>query len=452
MPSASLYVRLSREANRTNLSLGGMLDDVRALADRLGYDVHATHVDNGVSGSIRDRPEFLAWLHDARSGAVDALLTYHADRISREGINAGALVLDTVEGKDPVSGKVVRDPVRLVDCHGLDSDDSDAFRWRFVIAAEVARSERERIRSRSLQRSRRLAEAGRWNGGAPGFGCRAVPNPDGAGKVIEPDPVTAPVLREAAERVLRGDSILSVAKWLNREGWKPARAAEWRRSSVRAALLSRAAREHVLDLATADAVREIIEANVHPTGGRPARLLLHGLAACASCGRIMAPRSGRGYVCVAESSGELCPAPVSISSGPVDAYVEAEYLRTFGRLEYLEPHVVITGADDYDAAARALEAARAALLADPEAASLAAYSEARARFELAEKAPRSRERVLLASGRTLAQLWHESEIPDRTALLADVLAGPVVLSRRPGGRRGGPVDVERRTHVPWRQE
>lgn len=69
------------------------MTDVRAVADRLGYDVYAEHRDNGVSGAVRDRPEFTAWLNDARRGDVDALLTYHADRLTREGVNAAALVL-----------------------------------------------------------------------------------------------------------------------------------------------------------------------------------------------------------------------------------------------------------------------------------------------------------------------------------------------------------------------
>src|SRR4051794_41106440 len=94
---ASVYIRLSREAGAANLSLQGMTDEACALADQAGYEVFAVHVDDGTSGATRTRPQFLAWLEDARSGHVDALVTFHADRLTREGVNVAAMVLDVVE-------------------------------------------------------------------------------------------------------------------------------------------------------------------------------------------------------------------------------------------------------------------------------------------------------------------------------------------------------------------
>jgi hypothetical protein len=38
---ASLYVRLSREARESNLSFDGMMEDVRALAHRLGVEIRS---------------------------------------------------------------------------------------------------------------------------------------------------------------------------------------------------------------------------------------------------------------------------------------------------------------------------------------------------------------------------------------------------------------------------
>src|SRR4029079_17356583 len=88
----------------------------------LGLHVYAVHVDNGKSGAIRNRPEFLAWLDDARKGHVGTLLGSHSDRLTREGVNAAAMVLDVVEGKDPTTGAVVRSPIRPATVYGLDPE------------------------------------------------------------------------------------------------------------------------------------------------------------------------------------------------------------------------------------------------------------------------------------------------------------------------------------------
>jgi site-specific DNA recombinase len=91
-------------------------------------------------------------------------VTYHADRVTRVGVNVAAMVLDVVEGKDPTTGAVVREPVRLLSVDGLDSRD-ETYRMRLVFAAEMARSERERIKDRNLATQARLRKAGRFQGG-----------------------------------------------------------------------------------------------------------------------------------------------------------------------------------------------------------------------------------------------------------------------------------------------
>jgi hypothetical protein len=122
-------VRLSREADAENLSKDGMIADCRAVADREGLDVIAVHVDDGISGAVRNRPAFLAWLADVREGRADTLISWHADRMTREGVNVAAMILDVVEGKDDVTGKVIRPAVRLLDTKGLDSQgDEDPHR------------------------------------------------------------------------------------------------------------------------------------------------------------------------------------------------------------------------------------------------------------------------------------------------------------------------------------
>ena len=450
---ASLYVRLSREAGEANLSLAGMMEDLRELAERLGYDVASEHMDNGISGAVRDRPEFTAWLEDARSGMVDALLTYHADRLTREGVNAAALVLDTLEGKDPASGKVIREPVRLVDCTGIDSEHAEAFRWRFVIAAEVARAERERIKARNIVTRKRLDKAGRYAGGAVPYGCRVVPAEDGKGKVLTTDNAEAETLRAVAQKLIGGDSMRGVVRWLNAQGSHTRRGLAWQRSSLRQTLLSDASKAHVFDLATFRAIGERLSPAVaeRPTGGRPRRYLLAGgQAVCGTCGRKMTTSAGR-YVCSSTANGEDCDAVVTIKAEAVDEWVAEKFLAKHGNLPALEARVIVTGASDLDGAERAVEDAEKALLIDLTAENMERVQEARGRLAKAQGEPQQRKRVWMPTGQTIAQRWEASDGQERAELLARVLELPVVIDPNPGGRSRGrqAVDVAGRVTVTW---
>ncbi|MEU9793031.1 recombinase family protein [Streptomyces sparsogenes] len=217
-----------------------MIDDMRALCARENLEEAALHIEDGKSGGRRDRDEFQAWLNDARTGACDVLVNPVTDRLTREGLNVAAMILDVVEGKDPATGKLTHMPVRLVDCNGLDSLHGDAFRFRFVIQAEVGRAERERIRQRSRDRARRLRHAGRWGGGTPPFGYKAVPNPElnedrePKGWVLAVEPAEAKHIRDAAESLLQTepDPLNKVVRRLNHAGVKPRRAKEWSRQTL----------------------------------------------------------------------------------------------------------------------------------------------------------------------------------------------------------------------------
>ncbi|WP_132197142.1 recombinase family protein [Kribbella orskensis] len=63
------------------------------------------HVDDGLTGALRNRPEFIAWLDDARECRASTLIAWHVDRMTREGVNVAAAILDVAEGKDPETGK-----------------------------------------------------------------------------------------------------------------------------------------------------------------------------------------------------------------------------------------------------------------------------------------------------------------------------------------------------------
>ena len=455
--TVSLYVRLSRAATDENLSLEGMLDDVRALAAREGLRVVAEHVDDGISGAVRDRPAFTAWLDDARQGRAGTLATYHTDRLTREGINAAALILDAVEGKDPETGHIVRAPVRLIDTQGIDSSgDEAAFRFRFVIAAEVARAERERMRDRSRARVRRARAAGRFPGGTVPFGFRAVDNPDGLGRVLQVEPEEAAALRRAAERMIAGDPRMAVVRRLSREGFKPRRSDSWTAASLRSALTSEAAREHIFSAAENRAITQALAPrSTDPRqrrggrGGRKPSRLLSGVLHCDACKRrlVVTPQINRSvrYRCSSINDGFICEAPVTITAELLEAEVERRWLDGWGRVR--ETIVVRPVDESADELAEVLdkidvEAALVVRLRGAERLEALARLEAlETRRDELEATPLPALSVLQETGRTYADAWHDGDIDERRAMLLRTVG---TLHVRPGRGMRGRVDVDRR--------
>jgi site-specific DNA recombinase len=479
MQTVSIYVRLSKAASERNLSLSGMLNECRAAATREGFEIVAEHVDDGVSGAIRNRPGFRSWLDDAATGRADVLLTFHADRLTREGINVAGLVLDTVEGKDPWTGAVVRDPVRFLDTKGLDSENGDAFRIMFAFASEAARAERNASQRRNLDTQRRLRDAGRFTGGAIPYGTRVEVRTDEdgrEGRYLVEEPEEADRLRQIASRIIRGDSLRAVTAFVAAQGWTTRRGYTWQRTSLRGTLLSEPSRRYVFDASTYKALRARLTANGGATrakSGRPSTFLLLGLLACSGCGERMTSyaytaktdanaqhgRRRRAYTCRTRSTGIPCPEAVQISAEAAERAVEERFLARFGRFEHMEPRVMLSGGEDLNAAEEAVQGAEAALLADLTPENLIRVQEARHALASAQARPVQRETLLVSTGKTMAEVWAESQTPERTALLSDVLGELVtVLPARdfPTSRKGKGLGVATlhpdRLVIRWRGE
>ncbi|GAB1688457.1 recombinase family protein [Krasilnikovia sp. M28-CT-15] len=460
---ASLNVRLSKAAGSTNMSRDGMIADLRALCAREGFEEIALHVDDGYTGSLRDRPGFQAWLADAREGRADVLIAWHVDRMTREGLNVAAALLDVVEGKDPATGKIVSPPVRLMDTKGLDSADGEAFRMLFVIRAEIARAERERMRDRTRSAVDRLRRAGRWPGGAPPYGYRVVPAANGVGKTLAVEPTEAAVVQEAAHMILAGHSLGRVTRWLNERGHKPRFSNTWRRVSLTQMLTGDALTgavsiggkvlrddtgkrftpfPEVLDLPTVLALRKALapKAAAGPRGRAPARLL-SGIITCGSCGArlyVATPGRDRGivYRCNARGQGQLCSRSVHIDAPRVEEFVAGEFLASFAHVPMTVERVTVTGDGDLAEIDDRISAALAdmAMAATPEA--FAQLQELQAERARIEAAPRRTVVERVPTGLTLGQEWDRRGTEGRRELLTDAVGVLAANPGRPTGRQG----------------
>ncbi|GAA2351409.1 recombinase family protein [Streptomyces cuspidosporus] len=484
-----MYARLSVAADTENVSLEGMIDDMRALCARENLGEVALHIDDGKSGGRRDRDEFQAWLNDARTGACDVLVNPVTDRLTREGLNVAAMILDVVEGKDPATGKLTHMPVRLVDCNGLDSLHGDAFRFRFVIQAEVGRAERERIRQRSRDRARRLRHAGRWGGGTPPFGYKAVPNPElnedrePKGWVLAVEPAEAKHIRDAAESLLQTepDPLNKVVRRLNHAGVKPRRAKEWSRQTLAKVLTG----DHIMGRAVENgrpirddegniltpwpeiltpgqvaALRAVLAPNPdapYSGGRRPARLL-SSLLTCPGClsvlqvfrrkSRTTNPDPVIGYRCTTRSQGGTCPSPVSVTAGPIEEYVTDLYLSTVGHMPMYRERTVVSSVEELAAVEADIRETLADLATYADAATFARLQRLQARRDELAAAEPDRRTEMVPTGQTMAEYWADAMVDDRRELLAQAFEELTVLPGKKGPKGFDPARLRRR----WAQE
>lgn len=416
--TASIYLRRSKRPGEKSVSMAFQEAEIRELCARLGHDVVSVHSDT-VSGALTTRPGFRAWLADA--GDVDLLAAWAIDRTTRSGILGAAAIMEAIE---PTS-------TRFMTVDGLDSE-QPGFGMNLAIRAEIAREERMRVVERSRSTRKRLLSEGRHASGPPPYGTRVV---DGR---LAPDEAEKAVLREVAQRLLRGHGVRAVLRWLNDEGHTTRRGNPWTRSSLVTTLESEASRTHIFTLAESRALAE----RLHPKpgtrrpGGRPVTWLLSGWATCAGCGRPVttsrdAQRDVTRYVCPTTTSVAPCPARVTIRADRADEVVAQRFLDDWGDLNFWDEVVTVDGTE-VDEAERARDEAQAALLTEPTEANLAAYQAAAQTLEQALAKPAVKVTKVVPTEVYRVQ-WEKADPSGRAALLQQAYEG-VEITKSTGPR------------------
>lgn len=320
---AAVYLRMSKD--RTGMSAGvdrQRADCARLLADR-GWTHAGEFVDNDESAYRgRRRPAFAQLLVAVERGEVDAVAAWHVDRLWRSALeqqttlalcrDSGVHAIVTPQGEwDPASG----DDAMVIGIHGL--------------VAEKASADTSR---RARRAHRALAEAGRPHGG----GKRAYGYNIERSELIEDE---AALVREAAARLLDGETAASIAASWNARGIRGAASGSWRANNLTQMLRS----PHVAGLRVHDGVQRpatwpaILDVEqwrrLHAVltepgravrrGGRVA-LLNGGPARCGLCGAALKTgfrdRDHRIYLC-RRAPGEDGCGRLAVLAEPVEAEV-----------------------------------------------------------------------------------------------------------------------------------
>jgi DNA invertase Pin-like site-specific DNA recombinase len=197
--SAAVYARISSDDGQA-LGVSRQLEDCRKLAASLGWAVGEEYVDNDISAySGKPRPEYQRMPTELADGAPDAVIVYHVDRLTRRPVELEQFL-------DVLTAAKVRH-VRFVTGGDLDIGNGDGLmvlRMLLAMAANELATKSRRVK-RKMEHN---ASAGLPHGGfRRPFGY--------AEDKITIVPAEADVIRTLAERLVAGESLRSLASWLD---------------------------------------------------------------------------------------------------------------------------------------------------------------------------------------------------------------------------------------------
>ena len=363
---AAIYTRVSQDNRGDARSVGEQEAACRAWVEREGWDLDRVYCDNDVSASKytkKARPEWQALTERVAAGELDVLVVWEPSRATRDRRVWAALAAscETRNVRFGVNG-------RLYDLD--DPDDAFQLDLFFALATRESGTTRKRVQ-RAVASN---AAAGRPHGkllfGYSRTYRQGRSGPELVAQIINDE--QAVIIREVAARVMRGETLISLAKDLNGRGLPAPRGGRWDATQVRRMCLNPgyvAKRVHrgevvgdalwppILDEVTHySCVTRLSDPARRTTVGRGVRHLLSGLARCGTCDQPMKLQKNRGHYAY------TCPTfEVSRNQEPVDDFVERLVIARLERADAL-PSMAPASQNDGAAVARGEAAEKRARL------------------------------------------------------------------------------------------
>jgi site-specific DNA recombinase len=202
MKTALGYVRISKD-EEGSVSLDYQQAEIKKLCRREGLNLVGIEADEGISGkSLKNRPGVQRVLQAVEDRAIDAVVVYKSDRMSRDGLES--LQVEKLFLK--------RDVAYLSVTEGdLTADSVDDEFMRFIRAG-LNQRERKLISLRTRQALARKKERGERVGGRPRYGWQVV---DGE---LVPEPEEQRAIARMHELRAQGYSTREIMEALKREG------------------------------------------------------------------------------------------------------------------------------------------------------------------------------------------------------------------------------------------
>ncbi len=324
---AAIYARISSDRTDERNGVTRQLEDCRALAERHGWEVVREYVDNDSSAWRKNasRPQYDQMVEAYGAGQFTTLVCYDLDRLTRQ----PRQLEDWIDAAEEHG-------LHVVTANGEADLRTDAGRLFARIKASVARNEADHMSARIKRAGEAREQAGLYHGGTVPYGYKVD------GKRLVPNPPEVERVREAVERLLRGDTVSGIVKDWQRRGVITRKGKIWRVTGLRPILrnpaiigknkLGEVKWEPIIDEPSFDRLRSMFEDPTRWTtispgvkGGRYS--LGGGLVVCGECGQSLtsykreAKRGSRpGLRCARHTGG--CGA-ISIDYTRLEAYVFA---------------------------------------------------------------------------------------------------------------------------------
>jgi site-specific DNA recombinase len=295
--ACGIYARISSD-DGTALGVGRQIEDCTREAERRGWPLSEVFTDNDVSATkAKRRPEYERLLSAIESGAIDALVVYDVDRLTRTPAELERFI--DLADRHHTALASVGGEVDLATPQG---------RLTARIKGSVARHEVEQMSRRLKRKFQENAKEGKAHGVTP-FGYRRAPVLDDQGRVSgyreDIVPAEADAIRELYQMVIAGASLRSLAKYLNDLGFKTGRGNDFAGNVVgnmlrrpryaghrthEKKIVSVGEWEPIISQETYDQAMSVLTApgRRHSRGLEP-KHLLSGIALCGRCGTAMRP-------------------------------------------------------------------------------------------------------------------------------------------------------------------
>lgn len=320
--AVAIYARISQDRDGEGLGVERQLKDCLAEAERLGWTVAETYIDNDASAydPKKKRPNYDRMLRDIQDGLRDAVIVWRLDRLDRQPKRMeefADLCTDT--------GTLFRAVHGPADISSLDG----RFQLRVFSAFNAMESDVKSLRGK--RKMQEIAEAGKPHmGGTRPFGFL----PD---KVTH-DPAEAEVIRSAVARLLAGDSLTSLVRSLEADGVQTVTGRPWSTTALRQMLISprnwgmrvhrdgepvKAVWDPIITARDGERLTQKLTDPARRTNRTARRYLLSGMCRCGRCGAVLVSHPKRGvrkYECRPIGSRPGC-GRMSITATLVEEWV-----------------------------------------------------------------------------------------------------------------------------------
>ncbi len=209
------YARYSSH-NQTEQSIEGQLKYCEEYAERNGFNIIHTYIDEAKSGTSDNREQFQQMIKDSKKKEFQGVLVYQLDRFAR-----------SREDSAKYKGILRRNGVKVYSARENISQDASGILMESVLEgmAEYYSKELGQKASRGMAIN---ADHFYFNGSVLPLGLKtkSIPVPIGANgdikykKVYDIDEEKAPLIQEVYSMYLNGDTMEMIAQYLNTKGIK----------------------------------------------------------------------------------------------------------------------------------------------------------------------------------------------------------------------------------------